>query len=130
MKTLSIAGRLGKDAELRHTTGGDSVLGFTVAVDDGYGDKKSTLWFDCSVWGKRAGALEPHLKKGQQIAASGDFGTRVHEGKTYLTLRVGDLTMQGGKSEARPEPKQAGFGSGGRPGRELDDEIPFAPEFR
>lgn len=104
MKFVCIAGRIGKDGELRRTQGGDPVLSFSVAVDDGYGDKKSTLWFDCSVWGKRAQALDPHVTKGSAVTVAGDLSTRTHEGKTYLTIRVAELTLQGGgeKREAAP----------------------------
>ena len=133
MKTLTIAGRVGKDAVLRHTQNHEPVLGWTVAVNDGYGENKSTLWIDCTLWGKRGPSLEPYIKKGDPITASGELGTREHEGKTYITLRVNEVELQGsGKGEAKPEQKQdgGGGGSGGRPGRELDDEIPFAPEFR
>ena len=53
MKSIAIAGRIGKNAETRKTQQGDQVTGFTVAVDEGFGDKKRTLWFDCSFWRKR-----------------------------------------------------------------------------
>jgi single-strand DNA-binding protein len=130
MKQITIAGRTGKAGELRHTQGGDSVLSFSVAVDDGYGDKKSTMWFDCSVWGKRAAALAPHIGKGTALGLTGDLGRREHEGKTYLTIRVNELTLQGG-GEKKPEATTQQQSSGGaRVGRELDDEIPFAPEWR
>lgn len=141
MKNVCIAGRLGKDAELRKTGGGDSVLGFSVAVDDGYGQNKSTLWFDCSVWGKRAEALQQYLTKGTAVAVSGDLSKREHEGKTYLTVRVSEVTLQGGTDRAE-KPRQQDRGTsydrddkrtqGGSYGRsnDLDDEIPFAPEFR
>lgn len=123
MKNITIAGRLGKDAVLRKTNGGDSVLGFSVATDDGYGENKRTIWFDCSVWGKRADALAKHLVKGSVVAVAGDLSTREHEGKTYLTVRVSELTMQGGgerKAKAdsydRDDPRTTA---------DLDDEIPF-----
>lgn len=130
MKTIVIAGRLGKDAELRRTQDGTAVLNFTVAVDDGYGERKGTLWFDCSLFGKRGEALERHLSKGNAVTVSGDLGKREHDGKTYLTVRVSELTMQGGgeKREAAPkherkvnrdDPREYG-------GRDdLDDDIPF-----
>lgn len=128
MKNITVAGRTGKPGELRRTNGGDPVLSFSVAVDDGYGENKSTMWFDCSVWGKRATALEPHIGKGIPLTVSGDLSQRVHEGKTYLTIRVNEVTLQGGeKREAAPK-QQAPAGS--RPSRDLDDEIPFAPEWR
>lgn len=135
MKQICIAGRLGKNPELRRTQGGDPVLSFSVAVDDGYGDRKSTMWFDCSVWGKRASALEPHLSKGMAVAIIGDLGRREHEGKTYLAVRVSELTMQGGGEKQERQPKQESYreASGGRApdlgdtyGHGEDDgEIPF-----
>ena len=132
MKTVVIAGRLGKDAELRRTQGGDPVLGFSVAVDDGYGDNKRTLWFRCSMWGKRAQSLDGHLTKGSAVTVAGDLSTDEYEGKTNLTIRVSELTMQGGgeKREAKPR-QQAMYGDDDpRPGSRaaLDDDpdsIPF-----
>ena len=132
MKNITIAGRLGKDAVLRNTQNGDSVLGFSVATDDGYGQNKRTLWFDCSLWGKRADALSQYLVKGTAVAVSGDLSTREHEGKTYLTIRVNEVTMQGGGDKqdkpAQRQERQQSYGeqSGGSYSqRELDDEIPF-----
>lgn len=135
MKSVYIAGRLGKAAELRRTQNGEPVLSFSVAVDDGYGERKSTMWFDCSVWGKRGEALAAHLGKGTAVAIIGDLGKREHEGKTYLTVRVNELTMLGGGE--RPEGKakaqrsyadeSGGMYGGGnsRVADDLDDQIPF-----
>lgn len=129
MKQVFIAGRLGKDAELRRTQSGDPVLSFSVAVDDGYGQNKRTLWFDCSVWGKRGEALSAHLTKGSAVTVSGDLSTREYEGKTYLTVRVNELTLQSGKQErqdSQPAQRQQSYAeaSGGGP-VDLDDSIPF-----
>lgn len=134
MKQIAIAGRLGKAAELRRTQDGDPVLSFSVAVDDGYGERKSTMWFDCSVWGKRGEALAPHLGKGTPVAVVGDLGKREHDGKTYLTVRVGELTMLGGgeRQDSSPKPaRQQSMYDRDDPrtappaARDLDDEIPF-----
>lgn len=137
MKNITIAGRIGKAPELRRTQGGDPVLGFSVAVDDGYGQNKSTFWFDCSVWGKRAEALEPHLAKGSAVTIAGDLGRREHDGKTYLTVRVSELTMQGGGEKAdKPSGQRQERSSYERDdsrthgGRDMDDDIPFAMEWR
>ena len=132
MKTITIAGRTGKDAVLRRTQNGDSVLGFSVATDDGYGQNKRTMWFECSMWGKRGESLEQYLKKGTSIAVSGDLSTREHEGKTYLTIRVNEVTMQGG-GEKQDKPASHDRGTSydrddertHNSSRELDDEIPF-----
>lgn len=126
MKAICIAGRLGKDAELRRTQGGDPVLGFSVAVDDGYGDNKRTLWFRCSMWGKRAQSLDGHLTKGSAVTVAGDLSTDEYDGKTNLTIRVSELTMQGGgeKREAAPK-RDRDDPRTGRQMEDLDDRIPF-----
>lgn len=130
MKSISIAGRIGKDAEVRSTQKGDQVTGFPVAVDDGWGDNKRTLWFDCSMWGQRGAKMASYLLKGVPVAVTGDLGTREHNGKTYLTVRVSDMTFQGsGKredagrqaSQASPAPSGGGM---------MDDDIPFMWEGR
>lgn len=123
MKNLTIAGNIGKSAELRKTGNGDQVAGFSVAVDDGFGDKKRTLWFDVSIWGKRAETLAPMLTKGGKVCVTGDLSTREHEGKTYLTLRASEVTLMSARQDrddAPPRQERAPVRD------EVDqDEIPF-----
>ena len=99
MKTITIAGNIGKDAVVRTTQGGDMVTGWSVAVEDRQGREKRTLWFDCSMWGKRGETLSQYLTKGTKVAVSGDLSTREHEGKTYLTVRADQVTLMGGGQE-------------------------------
>jgi single-strand DNA-binding protein len=126
MKHITIAGGLTRDAELRRSQGGDPILGFSVGVSEGR-DKPST-YFDCSLFGKRAEALAPHLKKGSKVTVCGDFSTREHNGKTYLQVRVSELTMQGGGQRDDREPQRGGAPAGGR--SDMDQEIPFGMEWR
>ena len=130
MKTLTIAGNIGKNAETRATQGGDKVTSWSVAVEERTGQDKRTLWFDCSLWGKRGEALAQYLTKGSKVAVSGELSTREHDGKTYLTIRAEQVTLLGGKPEG-----DAGGGynappSAGAGGLDDDDDIPFAPEVR
>jgi single-strand DNA-binding protein len=146
MQKLFIAGACGKDAELRTTGNGDPVLSFSLAVDNGKdksGNKRDSTWYDASLWGKRAEALASHIKKGDKLTLIGRPTVRVHEGKSYLGISVDDLTFMGsanrthdaersGGTAAEYRDKQAPTG-GGRPGGygdDMDDEIPFAPEWR
>lgn len=85
--------RIGKDAVTRHTQAGKAVTGFSAAFDDGYGDDKKTVWLDCSAWGDRYTKLAEYLKKGTQVVVDGNIGTREHDGKTYLTLRIEDIKL-------------------------------------
>lgn len=128
MKSLTIAGRLTKDAVTREA-GSDKVTGFSVAVDDRSNKEKSTLFFDCSMWGKRGETLAQYLTKGSSVTVSGDLGTREYEGKTYLTLRVNDVTLQGGKPSGESsgggyaKTDSSGATSSGQ--YDLNDDIPF-----
>jgi len=129
MKNLTIAGRLTKDAETRDA-GGSRVTGFSVAVDNWDGKTKGTLFFDASWWGDRGEKMAQYLTKATAVTVSGDLGTREHNGKTYLTIRVSDVTLQGGKPAERSDDDfrgGAGRGvSGGRDDRpSFDDPIPF-----
>ena len=136
MKTLSIAGNIGKDAVTRTTGGGDSVTSWTVAVEERAGQDKRTLWFDVSLWGKRGEALAQYLTKGGKVGVSGEFSTREHEGKTYLTIRANEVTLLGG-GQGEDGPRQSSTSrladQAQRPPAQtnaLDDEIPFSPEVR
>lgn len=139
MQQLFIAGNVGKDAELRRV-GEQDVLNFSLAVDNGKdrsGDKRPATWFDCAVWGKRATALQSHVKKGTKLALTGRPGARAHDGKAYLSISVNELTfMGGGQSEgssqqSNPGQQSSGYGYGSVGSlADLDDEIPFAPEVR
>ena len=104
MINFSDTGRIGRDAVTREA-GGKPVTNFALAVDSGYGDRKQTLWFDCSAWGERYTKLAPYLLKGSQVQVAGELGTREHEGKTYLTLRIAEIKLLS-KKDAAPKPAQ------------------------
>ncbi len=134
MKALTIAGNLGKDAEVRSTQDGTKVAGFTVAVESREGREKTTLWFDCSLWGKRGETLAQYLTKGTKICVSGDLGTREYNGKTYLTVKAQDVTLMGGGQRdtggaqyREHDAPSDGAGAGGRPSNDPIDQdaIPF-----
>lgn len=135
MQIITIAGNVTKDAVQRRTQNGEPVLGFSVAVNGR--DDKSTF-FDCSMWGRRAEAIAPHITKGAKVAVSGEFGTREHEGRTYLTVNVQNVTLQGGKREAQqgssyddnPPARQSKPTNGYAAQSGLDDDIPFAPQWK
>lgn len=107
MNKITATGRLAADCEVRFTASGDAIANFRVASDVGFGDKKTTNWFSCQIWGKRGEAIAPHLTKGQQVTV---FGTLVlrewnnKEGVKQLSpdIRVDEIELQGGKREEKP----------------------------
>jgi len=129
MKTITILGNCGKTPELRTTRSGQKVCGFSLAVSDGYGDKKRTLWFRCSVWGKRADVIANNVNKGDKLCVTGDLSTDEYEGKTSLIVNVNDFSFAGGNSGGQ---SGGGYQGGSAPAGGVDDtsEIPFRMEWR
>ena len=125
MNVFSAIGRIGKDAVTRNA-GGKPVTGWSLAVDKGWGDRKQTIWIDCSAWGERYEKLAAYIVKGSQLGVTGELGTREYEGKTYLTLDVRDVTLLGGRSsETRQDSHSPSARTPVPSGGGMDDDIPF-----
>lgn len=92
---VTLTGRLIKEAELKFTSGkGTAVATFTLAVDDGFGDKKSTDFIPVVVWGKSGEAVANYTSKGSRVLVNGRIKTRNYEGKNgkvYVTEVVADM---------------------------------------
>jgi|SRR5690625_537151 len=148
MNVWTFTGNLGNDCDTRHTPNGDAVVNFSVAVRSGFGDRQTTNWARCSMFGRRGEAVAPYLRKGQLVAISGELTARewqTQEGqtRTSLDVRVSELTLLGrnegpayggsgsgggGSQQGKPSTSDQGFGGQtNQPGGfdELDDDIPF-----
>ena len=121
MNVFSFTGNLGRDCRTAQA-GGTSVCNFVVAVKSGFGQNEQTIWVDCALWGRQAESRLPEfLVKGQQVAVSGEMGTRDYEKdgqtRTVVTCRVSsisligkrdDIQQQGGyQQQQAPQPQQA-----------------------
>ena len=104
---------------------------FSVAVKSGYGDKASTTWARCSLWGDRGEAVAQYLTKGQLVGITGEvelkeFTNKEGNKQSSLEVRVNDLTLLGGRqdkaeTQERPVERKAATGAF----NEFDDDIPF-----
>ncbi len=126
MINITVAGKLGKDAEIR-AAGKDNVTSFSVASDSKYGKEKTTIWIDCSIFGKRGEALAPYLKKGNPVTVVGELTQREHNGKTYLGCRVDHIELQGksGSSESSGGSSRQSPAPSTDLSTEDDSDIPF-----
>ena len=152
MNVWTFTARVGADGELKSTQNGDQLLSFHAANTVGFGDKKTTLWVDCTMWGKRAVSVAPYIVKGQQVAVTGEVTLREFQKKdgttgTVLAVRVAELELVGSKpgdqqGQPKPppqQPKPSNGGYGGNNGNrgyagqkpqsggydDMDQEIPF-----
>ena len=131
MKAQGLA-RIGREVEVRYTTGGEAVANISLAFTfgkKGADGNRPTQWVDASLWGKRAETLAPYLKKGSQIVAylddvsvqtftKGD-GTQA----TKMVGRIVDLELISSGEAQQPAPKPQPKPSSGFEG--MDDDIPF-----
>lgn len=129
MNKITITGRLAADSELRFTASNDAILGFRVADDVGYGDKKSTNWWQCSVWGKRGETLQQYLTKGQQVAVFGQALLREYtdkDGQKRISteVRVDEVQLMGGKNDSEAKPP-ASKQSASKLSQIDDSDVPF-----
>lgn len=127
MQIITITGNVGKDAEQRTTQGGDTVTSFSVGVRQGWGDRASTNWYRCSVWGKRGDTVRDHLRKGMKVTVNGELSIGEYNGKPQFDVRCYDQDWQpSGERQAQPRQQGGGGMQSGGFGDDLDDDVPFA----
>jgi single-strand DNA-binding protein len=149
MKSIGLA-RLGRDAEVRYTPGGDAVCNLSLAYVCGRkkeGDQyPPSQWVDASLWGKQAEALAPYLVKGSvHCFTLADIHIEKYQGQNgegyklvarvegvELGPRSGDAPAGGDERAARPasggsQPQRRASGDGRAAGQggDMDDDIPF-----
>jgi len=128
MATIVFTGRVGSDGELREMQDGTAVLGFSVADDVGYGDKKTTQWLKCAMFGKRAASVAPYVLKGAIVEVVGtptvEAWAKKGDGtpQAAIKVRVSELKLHGGKRDDAPV---ADKGRSTRGHDDMDSEIPF-----
>lgn len=124
MNIISIAGKLGRDAEVKYLPDGTAVANFTVADDQGR--SKPAIWWRCQLFGKRAESLAQYLVKGASVTVGGSVSEREYEKDGAKVkaqdVRVSEVALQGSKPVDAA--KQQGYQGGtGMP----DDSISDCP---
>ncbi len=82
-----LIGNLGKDPEVRYTSGGQAVANLRIATSRSWTDKQSgqrkeeTEWHDVEVWGKQAEQCGEFLSKGRQVYVEGRLKTDTWDDK-------------------------------------------------
>ena len=120
MNKVHLIGNLTRDPEIRYTTSGTAVARITLAIDDGYGDKKRTDFPQVTIWGKTAENVANNLHKGSKVAVNGKIITNSYEknGQKFYTTEV-TADMYGGVEFL--DKKQ----SGGQSNLMDSEEVPF-----
>ena len=150
-----LVGNLGKDPEVRYTSGGQAVANLRIATSRSWTDKQSgqrkeeTEWHDVEVWGKQAEQCGEYLAKGRQVYVEGRLKTDKWQdkqsGQERSKVKVVADTVRflggrgagggaggGGRGPGAPDEPPGGFeenggggGGGGGGAGGGPDDIPF-----
>lgn len=142
--TVTLVGTLGKDPELRYTTGGRGVASFSMAVNRSWkqGDewKQETSWFNVVAWADLGEHVAESLLKGHRVIVTGRLEQRSYEtreGEKRSTVEVvadaiGPDLRWATFEVVKIERERSSSGSSGNRGRQPDpvygDEEPFLRE--
>ena len=126
MNTWVGIGRLVRDPEVRYTQSGKAVCRFTLAIDDGWGEKKKTYFIPVTCWEKLAEACGNNLVKGQKVTVMGTLTQRTYEqngeNKNIIEVVAREVDF-GAKPRGAGESATSGGVFAGTP--VPDDDIPF-----
>lgn len=127
MNICALIGRTTRDPEVRYTAGTQmAVAKFTLAIDDGYGEKKRTNFIPVTVFGKAAEACEKYLTKGRLVGVEGKIQTGSYQNKEGQTVYTTDVIASKVKflewvekdGDSGKQPAPDGFSV-------ADEDIPF-----
>ena len=104
-------GNLGKDPEVRYTTGEKrtAICRFSIAVQKGYGENKKTVWVNIVAFGKLAENCGKFLAKGRKVYVAGELDIREYDkqdgSKGYITeVNARDIEfLNSNESNATPQ---------------------------
>ncbi len=104
INVVMLVGRLTRDAELKYTQSGFAISKFSLAVNRRR--KQGDQWvdeahfFDLSLLGRRAEALNQYLTKGTQVAIQGELRQNRWEqdgqSRSRVEITVNDIELLGG----------------------------------
>ena len=120
-----LAGRLGRDPEIRTTSGGKKVATLRVCTSSYSKGKDYPEWHSVTAWGDGlVGILEKHVHKGDLILVTGHNRTRKYakDGQDHYATEV----VMGPNDQVKLLDVKGKDGGDGHPQAvESDEEIPF-----
>lgn len=107
MKEVKLIGNIGK-MEMKYTPQGKAVTEFTIAVNEGSGENKTTEWYKAVAWEKAGELINQYAGVGSKIYVSGKFKIETwssKEGEARASLVV---TVQNFEFLSQKRAEQAG----------------------
>ncbi len=136
-----LVGRLGKDPDLRYTSGGTAVANFTMATDrkwkgqDGQMTEETT-WHNIVAWGRQAEVIKEYMSKGRMLYVEGRIANRSYDDKEGNKRYISEVVVEtftflgdrgGGSQGSAPAPGPNNETQEAPPAGTAsdDDDLPF-----
>lgn len=122
MNSITVAGVVGKDAELAILQDGNHVANFSIADSQG---KDKTIWWNATLWGRKAESLSSYITKGTKVTVAGSLSEeswtdkKTGETRKAFRLRVNDVLLQSSRQEQKPAVHEP------QPAPATDEDVPF-----
>ena len=98
MNQIILVGRLTRDAEIRYTTGENAmpIARFSLAVERKFKrqGESDADFINCVCFGKRAGVIENHVKKGTKLLVQGRLQTGSYTNKDGQKVYTNDVVVE------------------------------------
>jgi single-strand DNA-binding protein len=120
---VAVTGKLGQDPDVRKTTTGKTVVNFSLAAENGFGEnKRDPFWFNVVAWEEVAESLT--AKKGSKVTVYGKLTQRSYQNKAGQKINTVEIvaaavvldTKHVSKAKSVAKPAQDEFD---------ESEIPF-----
>lgn len=121
LNSISVAGRLTRDPQLRYTQSQTAVCSFSVAVERdfaGQGQQRETDFFDCVAWRQGGEFVSKYFHKGDMIIVTGrmqarDWTDNQGNKRRSWEIQVDHSYFGGSKSDSQSSGQSYGSQGGG-----------------
>lgn len=128
-----LTGRLTADVELKVTPSGKNVCSFSIAVDRGYGENKTTDFINIVAWNGSAEFISKYFGRGDMIGIEGSIQTRKYTDKngnnrTVFEVVASNIQFIGGKKDNTEETQEdplVDFSNQVNEANSMIDDLPF-----
>ena len=79
MNCVQLVGYVGNDAVVKTFNNGIKVTNFSIATNDGFGDRQKTTWHFIKIFGNYGETISKYITKGKMLSLSGSIDNTDYE---------------------------------------------------
>lgn len=79
MNCVQLVGYVGNDAVVKTFSNGNKVTNFSIATNDGFGDRQKTTWHFIKIFGNYGETISKYITKGKMVSLSGSIDNTDYE---------------------------------------------------